>query len=58
MRKVVDSNILQSEELRSYLAASTENFSARESKLATDDGCHLPPRADLNPRRFSSKAID
>src|SRR5437660_12848526 len=35
-----------------------KSYSARESKLATDDGCHLPPRADLNPRRFSSKAID
>src|SRR6266446_2881855 len=29
----------------------------RESTLRTEDTCHLPPRADLIPRRFSSIAI-
>jgi hypothetical protein len=32
--------------------------SAREIRLATDDGCHFPPWGDLNPRRFNSAAID
>src|SRR5712691_2301397 len=30
----------------------------RESRLATDDRCHLPPRADRIPRRLSSMVID
>jgi len=29
----------------------------RESTLRTEDTCHLPPRADLIPRRFNSRAI-
>src|SRR5258705_13815771 len=30
----------------------------RSSRLATDERCHLPPRADLMPRPFSSVAMD
>jgi hypothetical protein len=29
----------------------------RSGKFRTDDLCHLPPRADLIPRRFNSAAI-
>jgi hypothetical protein len=30
----------------------------RLRRLATEDRCHLPPRADLMPRRFSCMAMD
>src|SRR5258708_37575239 len=30
----------------------------RSSRLATDERCHLPPRADRMPRPFSSRAMD
>jgi hypothetical protein len=40
------------------LPAYKKDRSARASRLATDEGYHLPPRADLNPRRLSSAAID
>jgi hypothetical protein len=31
---------------------------ARESTLATEEECHLPPREDLTPRSLSALAIE
>ena len=35
-----------------------KKLSDRDNKLATDDGCHVSPRGDLNPRRLRAWAID
>jgi hypothetical protein len=40
------------------LALAAELPAPAVAAPATDDRCHLPPRADLLPRRFSSMAID
>jgi len=36
MRKVIDSNFMQKEKLRSYLAASTENYAVLTDYAATE----------------------
>jgi hypothetical protein len=45
-------------EIPAYKKGLTPAALCALNRLRTDDLCHLPPRADLMPRRFNSIAIE